>query len=70
MGFGFVQCTYTYRGYVKDELSYLPEVVNLAVDERLILPLDVINVFDVAGIKVLLHHKAQEAVVWRVSCHK
>lgn len=49
---------------------YLPEVVNLAVDERLVLPLDVVDVLDVAGVEVLLHHKAQEAVVWCVSCGK
>lgn len=50
------------------EAPYLPEVVHLAVDQRLVLPLDFVNVADVAGIQVLLHHKAQEAVVWRVGC--
>lgn len=45
---------------------YLPEVVNLAIDEGLVLSLDIINVLDVTGVKVLLHHEAQEAVVWSV----
>lgn len=45
---------------------YLPEVVNLSIDEGLILPLDVINVADVTGVEMLLHHKPQKAVVWSV----
>lgn len=49
---------------------YLPEVVNLAVNERLVLPLDVIDVLDVAGVEVLLHHEAQETVVRGVSCRQ
>lgn len=48
---------------------YLPEVVDLAVDEGLVLSLDVIDVLDVTGVEVLLHHEAQEAVVWSV-CYK
>lgn len=48
---------------------YLPEVVNLAIDEGLVLSLDIIDVFDVTGVKVLFHHEAQEAVVWSV-CYK
>lgn len=45
---------------------YLPEVVNLAIDEGLVLSLDVIDVADVTGVEVLLHHKPQKAVVWSV----
>lgn len=52
------------------EPTYLPEVVHLAVNQRLVLPLDVVNVLDVAGVEVLLHHEAQEAVVWGVGCKK
>lgn len=37
---------------------YLPEVVHLAVDQRLVLSLDVVDVPDVAGVEVLLHHEA------------
>lgn len=48
---------------------YLPEVVHLAVDQGLVLPLDVIDVLDVTGVEVLLHHEAQEAVVWSVCCN-
>lgn len=48
--------------------TYLPEVVDLPVDERLVLALDVIDVLDVAGVQVLLHHEAQEAVIRSVSC--
>lgn len=48
--------------------THFPEVVHLAVYQRLVLPLDVINVLDVAGVQVLLHHEAQEAVIWSVSC--
>lgn len=48
---------------------YLPEVVNLAIDEGLVLSLDVIDVADVTGVEVLLHHKPQKAVVWSV-CYK
>lgn len=52
------------------EPTYLPEVVHLAVNQRLILPLDVVDVLDVAGVEVLLHHEAQEAVVRRVGCRE
>lgn len=45
---------------------YLPEVVNLSIDEGLVLSLDVINVADVTGVEMLLHHEPQEAVVWSV----
>lgn len=55
---------------VHKRLYYLPEVVDLAVNQWLVLSLDVINVLDVAGVEVLLHHEAQEAVVWGVSCSK
>lgn len=48
--------------------THFPEVVHLAVYQRLVLPLDVIDVLDVAGVQVLLHHEAQEAVIWSVSC--
>lgn len=34
----------------KKGLQYLPEVVNLPVDEGLVLPLDVVDVSDVAGV--------------------
>lgn len=54
--------------YLKE--LYLPEVVDLPVDQRLILSLDVIDVLDVTGIEVLLHNKAQETVVWGVSCRR
>lgn len=47
---------------------YLPEVVHLAVNQRLVLPLDVVDVLDVTGVEVLLHHKAQETVVRCVGC--
>lgn len=50
--------------------TYLPEVVHLAVNQRLVLPLDVVDVLDVAGVEVLLHHEAQEAVVRRVGCRE
>lgn len=50
--------------------TYLPEVVHLAVNQRLVLPLDVVNVLDVAGVEVLLHHEAQEAVVRCVGCRE
>lgn len=50
--------------------QYLPEVVDFAVDERLVLPLDVVDVFDVAGVQVLLHDETQETVVGSVSCRK
>lgn len=52
------------------EPTYLPEVVHLAVNQRLVLPLDVVDVLDVAGVEVLLHHEAQEAVVGRVGCRE
>lgn len=50
--------------------TYLPEVIDLPIDERLVLALDVIDVFDVAGVQVLLHHEAQETVIRGVSCEK
>lgn len=49
---------------------YLPEVVDLAIDQGLVLSLDIIDVFDVTGVKMLLHHEAQEAVVWSVCYNK
>lgn len=52
---------------IQIEGTYLPEIIDLPVDERLVLTLDVIDVFDVAGVQVLLHHKAQETVIGSVS---
>lgn len=50
--------------------THLPEIIDFAINERLILPFDVVNVFDVTGIQMLLYHKSKEAVVWSVSCKK
>lgn len=50
--------------------THLPEIIYFAINERLILPFDVINVFNVTGIQVLLYHKSKEAVIWSVSCKK
>lgn len=52
---------------MKNVPRYLPEVVHFAVDERLVLPFDVVDVPEVAGVEVLLHNEAQKAVVWGVS---
>lgn len=48
-------------------LPHLPEAIHFAIHQGLVLPLDLIDVVDVAGVQVLLHHEAQEAVVWGVS---
>lgn len=47
--------------------THFPEAVHFAIHERLVLPLDFTDVVDVAGVQVLLDHKAQEAVVWSMS---
>lgn len=50
--------------------THLPEIIYFAINERLILPFDVINVFNVTGIQMLLYHKSKEAVIRSVSCKK
>lgn len=46
----------------------LPEVVHFSINQWLVLPLDVVDVFDVTGVQMLLNHEAQETVIGSVSC--
>lgn len=46
--------------------THLPEAIHFAVHKGLVLPLDFVNVVDIAGVQVLLDHEPQEAVVWGV----